>query len=132
MIRLKQLRTENDVSQSDIAKLLDVTRQAYSRYERGERELGYDMLCKLADYYGVTVDYLIGHESKKNPIMERPLSDIAENFIKDYGELFSEKNFQKYAMLYKLMNYEQRLLIIGYIIRLLESNGVNVPNFAKS
>ena len=100
MIRLKQLRTENDINQSDVAELLDVTRQAYSRYEREERELGYDMLCKLADYFNVSVDYLIGHETKKGPIMERPLSDIAENFIQQYYDLFSAKRFHAYAELY--------------------------------
>ena len=63
MIRLKELRIANNVSQTEIANLLDVTRQAYSRYELGQRELGYDMLCKLADYYNVSVDYLIGHDS---------------------------------------------------------------------
>lgn len=128
MIRLKQLRTENDVNQSDIAKLLDVTRQAYSRYEREERELGYDMLCKLADYYGVTVDYLIGHESKKNPIMERPLSDIAENFIREFGELFSDETFQSYARLYKLMDARQRIFVLGMIVGWLKDQGITVKN----
>lgn len=126
MIRLKQLRTENDVNQSDVAELLDVTRQAYSRYERGERELGYDMLCKLADYFNVSVDYLIGHETKKSPIMERPLSDLAETFIQKYSDLFSEKSFHAYAELYRYMDERQKIFVIGMIVGYLKENGVNI------
>lgn len=126
MIRLKQLRTENDVSQSDISKLLDVTRQAYSRYEREERELGYGMLCKLADYFGVTVDYLIGHDS--NAVMDRPDSAIAENFMREFGELFSDETFQSYARLYKLMDARQRIFVLGMIVGWLKDQGITVKN----
>ena len=126
MIRLKQLRTENDVNQYDVAKLLDVTRQAYSRYEREERELGYDMLCKLADYFNVSVDYLIGHETKKNLIMERPLSDIAEDFIREYSDLFSDKTFRAYAELYRIMDTSQRIFAIGMIVGYLKEKGINI------
>lgn len=126
MIRLKQLRTENDVSQSDIAKLLDVTRQAYSRYERGEREPDLEMLCKLADYYGVTVDYLIGHDSKS--IMDRPDSAIAENFICEFGDLFSDETFQSYIKLYKLMDARQRIFVLGMIVGWLKEQGISVKN----
>ena len=126
MIRLKQLRTENDFNQYDVAKLLDVTRQAYSRYEREERELGYDMLCKLADYFNVSVDYLIGHETKKNLIMERPLSDIAEDFIREYSDLFSDKTFRAYAELYRIMDTSQRIFAIGMIVGYLKEKGINI------
>ena len=126
MIRLKQLRTENDVSQSDIAKLLDVTRQAYSRYERGDREPDLEMLCKLADYYGVTVDYLIGHESKS--IIDRPDSAIAENFIREFGNLFSDETFQSYIKLYKLMDARQRIFVLGMIVGWLKEQGISVKN----
>lgn len=126
MIRLKQLRTENDINQSNVAELLDVTRQAYSRYEREERELGYDMLCKLADYFNVSVDYLIGHETKKNPIMERPLSDIAENFIHEYSDYFTDKTFQAYVELYKYMDERQKIFVIGMIVGYLKEQGIPI------
>ena len=126
MIRLKQLRTENDVSQSDIAKLLDVTRQAYSRYERGDREPDLEMLCKLADYFNVSVDYLIGHESKS--IMDRPDSAIAENFIREFGDFFSDETFQNYIKLYKLMDTRQRIFVLGMIVGWLQDQGISVKN----
>ena len=127
MIRLKELRIANNVSQTEIANLLDVTRQAYSRYELGQRELGYDMLCKLADYYDVSVDYLIGHDSSL--LAERPMSDIAENFIREYGELFSDETFQSYAQLYKLMDARQRIFVLGMIVGWLKEQGITIKNF---
>lgn len=127
MIRLKELRIANNVSQNEIANLLDVTRQAYSRYELGQRELGYDMLCKLADYYNVSVDYLIGHDSSL--LAERPMSDIAENFIREYGELFSDETFQSYVRLYKLMDARQRIFVLGMIVGWLKEQGITIKNF---
>lgn len=59
--RLYELRIEKNVAQSKLAEILEVTRQAYSRYERGERELGYDALKKLAEFFDVSIDYLIGN-----------------------------------------------------------------------
>lgn len=128
MLNLLQLRKQNELSQEQVSQIIGVSKQAYGHYEREERELGYDMLCKLADYYGVTVDYLIGHESKKNPIMERPLSEIAENFMREFGELFSDETFQSYARLYKLMDARQRIFVLGMIVGWLKDQGINVKN----
>lgn len=61
MNRLLLLREEKGISQENIAKLLSVTRQAYSRYERGERELGYEALLKLSQFFDVSIDYLLGY-----------------------------------------------------------------------
>ena len=57
--RLLELREEKRLSQDDIAKVLKVTRQAYSRYERGERELGYNALITLSRFFDVSIDYLL-------------------------------------------------------------------------
>lgn len=64
---LFRLRTEKKVSQSVVAELLGVSRQAYSRYERNEHELGYEALSKLANYFDCSVDYLIGHSTYYYP-----------------------------------------------------------------
>ncbi len=61
MNNLLQLREEKKISQEDIAKILGVTRQAYSRYERGERELNYTSLKKLSKFFDVSIDYLLGN-----------------------------------------------------------------------
>lgn len=126
MLNLLQLRKKNELSQEQVSQIIGVSKQAYGHYEREERELGYEMLCKLADYYGVTVDYLIGHESKA--IMDRPDSAIAENFIREFGELFSDDTFQSYAKLYKLMDARQRIFVLGMIVGWLKEQGITVKN----
>ena len=59
-MRLKELRTKKGVSQLRLATELNTTQNTISRYETGEREPGIDELIKIADYFNVSVDYLIG------------------------------------------------------------------------
>lgn len=126
MNRLKELRKEANATQADMAKILGVTVSAYGNYELGQREPTIEFLCKLADYFNVSVDYLIGHETKKNLIMERPLSDIAEDFIREYSDLFSDKTFRAYTELYRMMNASQRIFAIGMIVGYLKEKGINI------
>lgn len=58
-MRLKELRKEKGISQIKLAMDLSVNQNTISRYETGEREAGYDMLIKIADYFNVSVDYLL-------------------------------------------------------------------------
>lgn len=58
--RILELRKKNKVSQSDVAKALNVTRQAISQYETGDREPKLETWKKLADFFGVSVPYLQG------------------------------------------------------------------------
>ena len=59
---LKFLRKERNLTQEDVAKVLNITRQAYNRYENNQRELSLDMLCALADYYEETTDSILGRK----------------------------------------------------------------------
>lgn len=58
--RLKSLRRENNILQKDLAMLLKVTPRAIRNYENGSHEPCYDSLIKLADYFNVSLDYLLG------------------------------------------------------------------------
>ena len=58
--RLKDLREDHDLTQTDIAKLLDTTRQQVSKWETGAQMMGVDKYIKLAKYYNVSADYLLG------------------------------------------------------------------------
>lgn len=64
--------------------------------------------------------------NEKSPIMERPLSDLAETFIQKYSDLFSEKSFHAYAELYRYMDERQKIFVIGMIVGYLKENGVNI------
>ena len=58
--RIRDLREDRDLTQTDIANYLNISQRAYSRYETGERSIPVDALSKLADFYHTSVDYLIG------------------------------------------------------------------------
>ena len=62
--RIRDLREDKDKRQKDIAELLNMQLTVYQRYERGEREMPLWAAIKLADYYNVSLDYLVGRNFK--------------------------------------------------------------------
>lgn len=62
--RVRDLREDHDKTQKDIAEHLNMQLTVYQRYERGERELPLWAAIQLADYYNVTLDYLVGRTKK--------------------------------------------------------------------
>ncbi len=58
--RLKDLREDHDLTQADVAHLLQTTRQQVSKWETGSQMMGVDKYIKLARYYNVSLDYLLG------------------------------------------------------------------------
>ena len=66
-LRIRDLREDLDLKQKEISDYLMCDQSLYSKYERLERPLPLELADKLADYYGVSVDYLIGRTNKKEP-----------------------------------------------------------------
>ena len=64
--RLEDLRIDHDLTQQDIADILFCKREVYRRYEKGIRELPLSYAIKLAEYYNVSLDYLVGLTDSKN------------------------------------------------------------------
>ena len=66
--RIRDLREDSDLPQKDLAKILCCSQQTYSDYERGKTDIPTDVLIRLADFYHVTTDYLLGRkiDTKKN------------------------------------------------------------------
>ena len=58
--RLKGLRVAKGASQNAVAETVGIAAVVYQRYEYGENEPRFEVLCKLADYFGVSTDYLLG------------------------------------------------------------------------
>lgn len=69
MLRLKELREKRRLSQITLAMELNLNQNSISRYETGEREADYATLIAIADYFGVSVDYLLGRTD--NPRVNR-------------------------------------------------------------
>lgn len=66
--RIKDLREDNDLKQSQIAELLNTSQSYYAQYENGKRPIPIDRLIKLADFYNVSLDYITGRTNNpKNP-----------------------------------------------------------------
>ena len=89
-MKLKELRKENKKSQDEVAKFLNLNQTSYGRYELGTSEPTIDTLCKLADYYGVSLDYLVG---------------------RDYSNEFGYLNEQEKAIItaYRKMNNDNKI-----------------------
>ena len=67
MDRLKDWREDRDLTQKQIAKILGCSQTTYSRYETGNLNVPVDILKKLAKFYKVSIDYLIGLTNEKRP-----------------------------------------------------------------
>ena len=89
--RLKKLRIENGIQQKDLAQILNYGATAISNYERGTHEPSYDVLIKIANFFNVTVDYLIG-----NNYASKELSDFDYELISQCGKL---NNYNKNILL---------------------------------
>lgn len=63
--RLRDLREDHDMTQTQIAQILGIQQTVYSRYERGYQTIPIEYLLKLADHYGVTTDYMLGRTNKQ-------------------------------------------------------------------
>ena len=64
--RLKQLREESNLTQLELAQKFNITSQTISQYERGIRTPDFNLLNSIADFFGVSVDYLLGRTDIKN------------------------------------------------------------------
>ncbi len=66
MNRLKELRIEKGLLQSDIARIINKGERTVGFYETGERDMGTETLAKLSDYFNVSIDYLLGKTDIRN------------------------------------------------------------------
>ena len=123
---LRAARKAKGLTQKEVAAHIGISQNNYSYWENGKVKIDNKSLQKLADYFDVTIDYLLGRSNSTTAVQGRPISDLAENFIREYGELFSEKEFQSYVALYKLMDARQRIFVLGMIIGWLKDQGLDV------
>lgn len=65
--RLKDLRDDEKLTQTDIAKILNMSQTGYSKYETGENDIPTQILIKLADFYKTSTDYILGRTNNPQP-----------------------------------------------------------------
>lgn len=90
-MRLKELRIENKLTQAEVAQKLFISQNGYSGYENERTQPNIETLIKLADFYNVSIDYLVGRDNEKNPTKnygeKKKLLKISESL--------TDKNFDK-------------------------------------
>lgn len=70
-LRIRDLREDHDYTQMELAELLHVSQSTYSRYESEALEIPHPALCRLADFYGTSVDYLLGRTDNPAPYSKK-------------------------------------------------------------
>jgi len=103
--KLKELRTARGYTIVQLCELLDMNPNTYAKYERDERDVSTDTLVKVADFYRVTTDYLLGREPQANPFASLNL------------QMGEEEAMAKYAQLPE----EVRMIILDVMIQLSEA-----------
>ena len=87
MFRLKELRTQNNETQEAAAANLNIMRTTLRNYEREERQAPYDILLDIADYYGVSLDYLFGRTDEKAVNVGQSLTAGETRLLRAYKDL---------------------------------------------
>ncbi|EWH21213.1 MULTISPECIES: helix-turn-helix domain-containing protein [Bacillus] len=88
--RLKELRESKKLTQEQVAKFLGTTRGTYAHYEINKRKPDYDTLIKLADFFGVTTDYLLRGVDPK--VHEKIFEDEAKKILNDPKTFLSARD----------------------------------------
>lgn len=64
--RIRELREDNDLTQKELASILNCSQQVYSNYELGQRDIPTDILIRLSKYYDVSTDYILELSDRKH------------------------------------------------------------------
>lgn len=104
---LKMLRKNRNKSAKDVAVGCDMSLGVYQKYESGERGVGTPALCKLADFYGVTTDYLLGRETN-NPFEGISLDEEDMQLILTFAKLPSDIRKCTFGLLLALVKEAQK------------------------
>ena len=94
-IRLKSLRKNKKLTQAQMANMLGITRQGYAKYENNDSEPDLSTIDKLANFFGVSTDYLLGRDESENNLPElttKDERDIAKDLEKIIDGLEGHKN----------------------------------------
>ena len=83
--RLKDLREDRDLKQATLAEYLQVHQTTYSDYELGKLNIPINVLHKLADYYGTSIDYLLAAQARRSPIRRNDIRKSIERIVLRYA-----------------------------------------------
>ncbi|CAI3547727.1 helix-turn-helix domain-containing protein [Clostridium neonatale] len=108
--RLRELRKENRITQQELADKFFITKSAVSKYENGVNTPENKLLQDLADYFNVSIDYLLGRTNNNSTKVEYGINDKAKEIlevIKKAGVDLENIDYTKLEQLLKLSNIEK-------------------------
>lgn len=113
MNRLKELRIEKGLLQSDIAKIINKGERTVGFYETGERDMNTETLAILSDFFNVSIDYLLGKTNIRNPgkQIDNILNEAMIGMSKEEYEALNEtqkKQIRDFAIFVKNQNEEKK------------------------
>ena len=103
MEKLKELREAKNMTQSQLGEYIGAKKSAISLWEAGERQPDQETLMRLASYFSVSVDYLLGHESP-DQIEKAPTQDDARAEAKMLLENMTDDEYERALAMLKLLN----------------------------
>lgn len=128
---LKEKRLAKNLSLMDIEKATGIGNGSLCRWENGQVIPGINFCITLAKFYGCTLDELVGlsdndsFEYAQKDSAPTKMQPQAVAFAKDFGDMFTDKNYIEMSKLYKAITPELRALTLGYIIGILQRHNIN-------
>ncbi len=123
-MRLKELREERNLTQNDVAVAIQTSQRNIGRWENHSNEPSSSFVIKLADFFQVSTDYLLGRTDDfgnlvngNSAIVNRQPSELSGNRDKYLVD------FEKY---FKLLTEIQKAQVLGYVMGLLDQNGIRI------
>ena len=109
MLYVRQLRIEKGIKQTDVAKVLGISKQLYNHYELGKRQADYEMLLKMSEYFDTSVEFLLTgkHSGILEADPEKRLEMLHEKHHNDNSEIITEIK----AALAELSEHDLRLVL---------------------
>lgn len=130
---IREQRLSRGLSLMDIEKRTGIRNGNLCRWENGQVLPNIDFCVQLAQFYGISVDELIGlsdYNADKSNLPAQAQTNLSE-FDAEFKDILNDKNFIQTAKLFNAIAPELRALTFGYIVGLLQSQGVNTQQILK-
>ena len=126
---LKYQREIRDLSQNTLAKATGISQPKISYYEKNQHTPPIDHCITLANFFDISLDELVGisdtPQEQSAASLPAKLNSSQLSFVKEYSEVISDENYINMSKLYKNITPSLRALALGYIVGLLQNNGID-------
>jgi transcriptional regulator with XRE-family HTH domain len=126
---IKEQRLDAGMTLQYVEKQTGISNQNLSRWENGKAIPGIDFCITLANFYGCTLDELVGvsdtPQNKSSSTLPQKIDNKQISFVKEFESIIDDDNYINISKLCKNISPTLRALTLGYIVGLLQNNGVD-------